>query len=101
MNKRPERCPAKRRIRCPECGGAELALQESIVCFATFQQHADGSIDTEGWNSEGGYFRVDATCDSCKCTWRVRGAKQITDIRDDFSRQTGDPALNTDGKIRY
>lgn len=78
-----ERQPAKREVRCPKCSNVELSLFESIVCQGSFEQHADGTIDVNGYHSEGSYFRVDAKCHGCKHAWRVKGAKQITDIRDD------------------
>ena len=78
-----DRRPAKRVVRCPICKGVELSLTESIECFGHFQQHADGTVDVEGYNTEGGYFKVMARCETCAHSWRVRGVRQITDIRDD------------------
>lgn len=71
-------------IKCPHCksSGSSVALVELWGGSSiTFDQSDDGTIEAEGYMKEGDPQSVHGKCLGCSHRWRIRKAKQITDLR--------------------
>lgn len=72
--------------RCPECGGAPVVYIELWGGFSLeFAADEQGRPSAEGVCDVGSPTSVSARCGTCSRVWRVRGAQQITDIRNRFT----------------
>ncbi len=71
---------ASTNVRCPRCRSRSLQLHE-VGEWTTSWEVRDGRLSRkEGYHEPGSYLYVWAECVSCRHSWKVRGAIQITDV---------------------
>lgn len=70
----------RRAIRCPKCGGAHLTLREDSIAHTYFDQHADGTVSSEGYHKHGSIIGVWARCESCQHDWKPRRVLTMVDV---------------------
>lgn len=68
--------------KCPRCHAKPCTLTEMWEGHAIeFGVNADGSIEKDGYMSDGAPVKIYAKCGKCAHTWTVRRAIQIVDFK--------------------
>jgi hypothetical protein len=86
-----------RKVRCPKCGKPPISYRELWTGFSMsfdVEDDGEGTPEPEGILCEGYPCGVVATCD-CKHSWRLRGVKQITELRAEGNGIPADGAETT------
>ena len=73
-------------LRCPRCKSHELVVHEVWIRRLSWplSELVAGRGDGQG-DSGGEISHVEAECDACGHFWRLRNAKQVTDLTGEFS----------------
>ena len=68
-----------KKVQCPKCGSKTLLLVENWNNGIQFEYN-DGLVHHEGVMVEGAPLSVEASCQDCEHTWKLRGVTQIREI---------------------
>lgn len=70
------------KLKCSKCDCKQLNLNELWKNHCADYFYDNGAISSKGNLSEGDPYMVEAQCTNCGHTWKVKGARQISDVGD-------------------
>ena len=68
------------KIKCPKCKKSELVLSELWMNHSVRFIYDNGEIIVDGNLEPGDPYRVEAFCENCGHSWKLRNVTQVTDI---------------------